>query len=42
MASSQLATLQLPEDALVIDVSRPLDVVCADVAGRIRSAIADR
>ena len=42
MLGSQLAALQLPEDALVVDVSHPFDVVCADVAGRIRSIIERR
>jgi gluconokinase len=32
MLNSQLAALQWPTDAIVIDVSRPLDAVCADVA----------
>jgi len=36
MLGSQLAALQLPADAIVIDVSRPLEIVCADVADRIR------
>ena len=36
MLGSQLAALELPADAVVIDVSRPLHTVCADVADRIR------
>lgn len=31
MLGSQLAALQLPADAVVVDVSRSLDIVCADV-----------
>lgn len=37
MLSSQLAALDWPSDAIVVDVSRPLDEVCADVAKCIRS-----
>jgi gluconokinase len=37
MLGTQLAALQWPDDAIEIDVSRPLDVVCADVASCIRS-----
>ena len=36
MLGSQLAALDWPADAIVIDVSRPLDAVCADVARCIR------
>lgn len=36
MLRSQLAALQWPADAIVIDVSRSLEVVCADVAQWIR------
>jgi len=36
MLESQLAALELPSDAIVIDVSRPLDAVCADVVAHIR------
>ena len=36
MLGSQLAVLELPVDAIVVDVSRSLDEVCADVAERIR------
>ncbi|HET9448998.1 MAG TPA: gluconokinase [Steroidobacteraceae bacterium] len=36
LLSSQLAALEWPSDAVVIDASRPLDVVCADVASCIR------
>jgi gluconokinase len=36
LLGSQLAALELPSDAIVLDASRPLDVVCADVAGYIR------
>ena len=36
MLGSQVAALEWPADAVVIDVSRSLDEVCADVAGRIR------
>jgi gluconokinase len=32
MLNSQLAALELPGDAVIVDVSRPLDAVCADVA----------
>jgi gluconokinase len=42
MLRSQLAALERPDDAIVIDVSRPLDAVCADVAGRIRRITAGR
>lgn len=35
MLGSQLAALQWPADATVVDVSRPLEIVCADVADRI-------
>lgn len=38
MLASQLAALERPADAIVIDVSRPLDEVCADVAGAIHAA----
>jgi gluconokinase len=37
MLGSQLAALEWPADAIVVDVSRSLDEVCADVAGRIRN-----
>jgi gluconokinase len=37
MLSSQLAALQWPADAVVIDVSRSIEAVCADVARCIRS-----
>jgi gluconokinase len=40
MLASQLAALQSPDDAIVVDVSRPLAIVCADVAARIRAIIA--
>jgi gluconokinase len=33
---SQLAVLEWPADAIVVDAARSLDVVCADVAGTIR------
>jgi gluconokinase len=36
MLGSQLAALQWPADAIVIDVSRALETVCADVASHIR------
>lgn len=36
LLGSQLAALEWPADAVVVDVSRPLDVVCADVASTIR------
>jgi gluconokinase len=36
MLGSQLAALQWPTDATVIDVSRGLDAVCAEVATRIK------
>jgi gluconokinase len=37
MLDSQLAALEWPDDAIVIDVSRPFDAVCADVVRYIRS-----
>jgi gluconokinase len=37
MLDSQLAALEWPDDAIVIDVSRPFDAVCADVVRCIRS-----
>lgn len=37
MLNSQLAALELPSDAAIVDVSRPLDTVCADVANHIKS-----
>ena len=37
MLDSQLAALERPGDAIVIDVSRPFDAVCADVVRCIRS-----
>lgn len=37
MLGSQLAALAWPADAVVVDVSRPLEEVCADVANYIRS-----
>ena len=36
MLGSQLAALQWPVDAIVVDVSRPFDEVCIEVAERIR------
>jgi gluconokinase len=36
MLASQLAALQTPEDAVRVDVSRPLDVVTDEVAAYIR------
>jgi gluconokinase len=39
MLGSQLAALEWPADAVVIDVSRPLDEVCADVAAHIRQRL---
>ena len=36
LLGSQLAALEWPADAIVVDASPPLDVVCADVAGTIR------
>ena len=42
MLASQLAALQLPQDAIVVDVSRPLDAVCAEVAARIRGIAGSR
>ena len=36
LLGSQLAALEWPADAVVADVSRSLDVVCADVASTIR------
>jgi gluconokinase len=39
MLDSQLAALQWPRDATVVDVSRPLDDVCADVVDYIRSEL---
>lgn len=38
MLASQLAALEWPTDATVVDVSRPVDVVCADVTSRIRGS----
>ena len=35
MLASQLAALEWPADALVVDASRPFDTVCTDVASRI-------
>ncbi len=37
MLGTQLAALEQPADAIVIDVSRPFDEVCADVVQRIRN-----
>jgi gluconokinase len=37
MLGSQLAALEWPADAAVVDVSRSFDEVCADVASYIRS-----
>lgn len=37
MLGSQLAALQWPSDAIVIDVARPFDAVCGDVVARIRA-----
>lgn len=37
MLGSQLAALQWPGDAIVIDVARPFDVVCGDVVACIRA-----
>jgi gluconokinase len=42
MLGSQLAALEWPTDAIVIDVSRPIDAVCAEVASRIRGIAAGR
>jgi gluconokinase len=39
MLASQLEALEWPRDALVIDVARPLDVVCADVVAYIRDRV---
>jgi gluconokinase len=36
LLGSQLAVLEWPADAIVVDAARSLDVVCADVAGTIR------
>lgn len=36
MLRSQLDALERPADAIVIDVARPLDVVCGDVVAYIR------
>ena len=36
MLGTQLAALEWPDDAIEIDVARPLDIVCADVASCIR------
>ena len=36
LLGSQLVALERPADAVVMDASRPLDVVCADVASYIR------
>jgi gluconokinase len=38
MLGSQLAALQWPDDAIVVDVSRSLDEVCADVADYVKKA----
>ena len=37
MLGSQLATLQWPSDAIVIDVARSFDAVCGDVVACIRT-----
>lgn len=37
MLGSQLAAMQWPSDAIVIDVARSLDVVCGDVVACIRT-----
>ena len=37
MLDSQLAALEWPDDAIVIDVSRSFDAVCADVVSYVRS-----
>lgn len=37
MLGSQLAALQWPSDATVIDVARPFDAVCGDVVACIRA-----
>jgi carbohydrate kinase (thermoresistant glucokinase family) len=37
MLGSQLAALQWPSDAIVIDVARPFDAVCGDVVACIRA-----
>jgi carbohydrate kinase (thermoresistant glucokinase family) len=42
MLGSQLAALQWPSDAIVIDVARPFDAVCADVVARIRATAVGR
>jgi gluconokinase len=39
MLGSQLAALEWPTDAMVVDASRPFEAVCADVVSRIRSSI---
>lgn len=39
MLGTQLAALQWPQRAHVVDVSRPLDDVCADVVNYIRSEL---
>jgi gluconate kinase len=36
LLGSQLAALEWPADACVVDAARSLDVVCADVASYIR------
>lgn len=36
MLGSQLAALEWPSDAILIDVARPLDAVCSDVIAHIR------
>jgi gluconokinase len=38
MLGSQLAALQRPDDAIVVDVSRSLEEVCADVAHYVKNA----
>jgi gluconokinase len=37
MLGSQLAALQWPSDAIVVDVARPFDAVCGDVVACIRA-----
>ena len=37
MLGSQVAALQWPSDAIVIDVARPFDAVCSDVLACIRA-----
>jgi gluconokinase len=39
MLGSQLAALEWPDDAIVVDVSRSLDEVCADVIHYVRGAL---